>query len=220
MHTARHPPRGAHLLTRNVHRQRCNGSMTTVTLGTATWFMGLGERCTVDLLNVHARRPPASQPAPPLRPSAAQTTGPNVHIENVEVANYGSIVGVGLELVNVTGAFAVSKPRDDRLDVDCTGLNAINSRVAVAACTDSWSASGPNAVTVYQDASAPIDSTGYAGRVISVDRYTNNLFGRAYETRFYEGVTDVRSSRDLMDTALIFLAVSAGTLTLSWWFFG
>jgi hypothetical protein len=163
---------------------------------------------------------PARRPRHSADRHSPQTTGPNVHIENVEVVNYGSIVGVGLELVNVTGAFAVIKPRDDRLDVDCAGLTAINSRVAVAACTDSWSASGPDAVTVYQDASAPVDSTEYAGRVISVDRYTNSLFGRAYETRFYEGVTDVRSSRDLMDTALIFLAVSAGTLALSWWFFG
>lgn len=146
-----------------------------------------------------------------------QTTGPNVHIENVEVGTFGPMVGVGLELVNVRGAYAVIKPRDDRLSVRCAGLRANNSLVAVGACEDPWEAYGADTVAVYQDAKSP---TGDAGIVFSVDKYTNDLFGRAYQTRFLEGVTDTRASEDLMYTAFGFAGISIAILVLAWWFFG
>lgn len=144
-------------------------------------------------------------------------TGPNVHVENAVVGTFGPLVGVGLELVNVRGAYAVIKPRDDRLSVRCAGLRANNSLVAVGACEDSWYIDGTDTVAVYQDAKAPIGDTG---TVFSVDKYTSDLFGRAYEARFLEGVTDVDASKDLMYTAFEFAAISAAILVLAWWFFG
>lgn len=173
----------------------CDGAMVNVTLATGSWLIGTN-KCTVQNMTV---------------------TGPNVHIENVRVGEFGPLVGVGLELVNVRGAYAVIIPPVDRLSVRCAGLSAVNSLVAVAACEDEWVANGSETIAVYQDAKAP---TGDAGTVFSVDRYTGGLFGRAYETRFYEGVTDTGASKDLMYTAFEFFAVSAGVLALAWFLFG
>lgn len=168
-------------------------------------------RAEHDGSSAHTLHPYSRGPDPP------QVTGPNVHIENVRVGEFGPLVGVGLELVNVRGAYAVIMPPVDRLSVQCAGLSAVNSLVAVAACEDEWVANGSETIAVYQDAKPP---TGDAGTVFSVDRYTGGLFGRAYETRFYEGVTDTGASKDLMHTAFEFFAVSAGVLALAWFLFG
>lgn len=187
--------------------------MVNVSLSTGSWFIGT-TRCTVQHMQVLFEL--AAGLAQTLT-RAPQTTGPNVHIENVQVAEFGSLVGVGLELVRVRGAYAVVMPPENRLSVQCAGLSATNSLVAVAACEDAWVADGPDTIAVYQDARAP---SGDAGIVFSVDRYTDALFGRGYETRFYEGVTDVTASKDVMYTAFEFFAVSAGALALSWFLYG
>jgi hypothetical protein len=169
----------------------CDGSLGSVSLGADSWLIGTPS-CTVDYLTV---------------------TGTGARVEGVDVVSYGPLEGVGLELRDLAGATAVIAPRKGAYSVRCNGLSVFNSRVAVGGCRDTWSANGELAVAIYQASSAP---TGTPGTIISIDAITD-VFGRPYEARFFEGITDIGSKKDIFETSLIFLATSLVALFGSWW---
>lgn len=169
----------------------CDGNLSSVSLGTGSWLIGT-RNCTVGRLEV---------------------TGTGAHVEGIDVQSYGPLVGVGLELKDLSGATAVIAPPPGGFSVRCTGLSIINSRAAVGGCKDDWSASGDDAVIMYQASTAP---TGSPGTLISIDAITN-VFGRPYEARFYEGVTDVDAKREIFFTSLVFAGTSVVILLGSLW---
>lgn len=173
----------------------CDGTLPSVSLGPDSWLIGT-QKCVVGHLSV---------------------TGTGAHVEGIAVESYGSLVGIGLELVDIRGdATAVVAPAKGAFSVKCGGLTVFNSRVAVGGCRDVWSADGPDTVAIYQASSRP---TGTPGTLISIDSITD-VFGRPYEARFYEGATDVDAKREIFRTSLVFLGTSAIVLFTSWWLVG
>lgn len=170
----------------------CDGSLGSVSLGPDSWLIGT-RSCTVDYLTV---------------------TGPGARVEGIHVISYGPLEGVGLELRDLEGATAVIAPKKGAYSVRCNGLSVFNSRVAVGGCRDAWSANGELAVAIYQASSAP---TGNPGTIISIDAITD-VFGRPYEARFFEGITDLGSKNGIFETSIIFLGTSLVALFGAWWF--
>lgn len=169
----------------------CDVPLGNVTLGASTWLIGTKD-CVISRLS---------------------TTGRNVHVENVSILSYGPLNAVGLELVGVqSGAFAVVAPTNSTFEVQCEGLLVVNASVAVGACRDAWTISGPFGVAVYQSASKPTVLDGAS--VISVDTYIG-VFGRDYEQRFLEGVTDTSSQQALLGMTAGIAAASLAVLLLS-----
>ena len=169
----------------------CDGALGSVSLGPGSWLIGT-PNCTVEHLTV---------------------TGPGAHIEGVSIDTYGPLNGVDLFLKDLEGGIAVIAPSKGAFSTRCEGLTVVNARVAVGGCRDAWSATGSKTVAIYQASSAP---TGDPGTIISIDAITG-VFGRSYEARFFEGVTDVGSKRDIFDTSLVFLASSIVALFGVWY---
>ena len=173
----------------------CDGTLPSVSLGPDSWLVGTNN-CTVGKLTV---------------------TGQGAHVEGALIEAYGPLIGIGLELFDLRGdAIAVVAPTGGSFSVRCQGLTVINAKIAVAGCRDAWSANGEDAVAIYQAASRP---SGSPGKLISIDAITD-VFGRPYEARFFEGVTDVDAKREIFYTSLIFLGTSLAILFTSWWLVG
>ncbi len=169
----------------------CNVTLGNVTLGASTWLIGTKD-CVISRLS---------------------TTGRNVHVENVTILEYGPLNAVGLELIGVqSDAFAVVAPTNSTFEVACEGLLVVNASVAVGACRDQWTISGPFGVAIYQSASKPTVLDGAS--VISVDTYIG-VFGRDYEQRFLEGATDTSDQQQLLGITATIAAASLGVLLLS-----
>ena len=169
----------------------CDGHLGNVSIAAGSWFLGT-PNCTVDHLSV---------------------TGSGARIEGATIKSYGRLVGVDLHLVELQGATAVVSPAPRTFSVRCNGLSVENASIAVGGCRDDWSATGSKTVAIYQASTKP---TGSPGTLISIDAITG-VFGRAYEARFFEGVTDVDSKKEIFETSLAFMGTSLVILFGSWW---
>ena len=168
----------------------CNSFVSNITLETETWFIGT-LNCTIFNLTI---------------------LGENVHVENVTVLNYGHLNGNGLQLVSIASdKFAVITPEPGKFETTCEELSVKNSLVAVGACQDSWSISGPDGIAIYQASAPPEVSDG--AHVVSVDSYLN-IYGRSYEQRFVKGVTDIGAQKKLLATTAILAAFAIGFFLL------
>ena len=169
----------------------CNGPLGSVSLGPGSWLIGT-PNCTVEYLTV---------------------TGTGARVEGATINAYGPLEGVGLQLRDLQGATAVIAPTKGAFSVRCNGLSVVDARVAVGGCRDDWSATGEKAVAIYQASKAP---AGNPGTIISIDAITD-VFGRPYEARFFEGITDVDSKQAIFETSIIFVATSFVALFGAWW---
>lgn len=169
----------------------CNSTLANVTLGANTWLIGSQDTCVIGRLS---------------------TTGPNCHIENLTVLSYGPLVGTKLQLVDIiSGVPAVIAPDTSVFETNCEGLSVVNASVAVGACRDSWTVSGPTGLGIFQASKAPIVEDG--AKIISIDTYVG-VFGRDYEQRFIEGVTDVSNRQAILAYSATAFAISILVLLL------
>jgi hypothetical protein len=169
----------------------CDGQLGSVSLGPDSWLVGT-PNCVVEYLTV---------------------TGTGARVEGATINAYGPLVGINLHLQDLRGAVAVVSPKKGAYSVRCEGLTVVDAQVAVGGCRDAWSASGKNAVAIYQASSAP---SGDPGTTISIDAITA-VFGRSYEARFFEGVTDIDSKQAIFETSIVFLGSSILVLFGAWW---
>lgn len=168
----------------------CNVSIPNITLGRNSWLTGTHD-CIITHLVVK---------------------GENVRVENVTVLSYGELNGNGLELVDISSdKFAVIKPDAGEFETSCEGLSVTNSLVAVGACRDSWTVSGPDGIALYQASQPPAVVNG--AHTISVDGYIG-IYGRDYEQRFVKGVTNIDNQKKLLSGAALIAAFAIGFFLL------